>query len=203
MSSDSQVVYHYLAIGKLGRGEVVKLFLKDAGIPFEEKRYPYDDTWKETSAKLKEQGITRTGLLPAIEYKGLILNQHIPILRFLSRELGKYDGQTNHDKYLVDAVSDLYIEWRAGWVSNLKNASEEYKNNTVPTFHERLEQYYSDREGPYLLGNEVSYADFAVYMSIDNDTRTKSLPSKIPDVLLKLKEEFERRPNIAEYIKQE
>lgn len=75
MSSDSSVVYHYLAIGKLGRGEVVKLFLKDAGLPFEEKRYPYDDTWKETSEKLQSQGITPTGLLPSIEYKGLVLSQ--------------------------------------------------------------------------------------------------------------------------------
>lgn len=49
--------------------------MKDAGIPFEEKRYAYDDTWKETSEKLKTQGITRTGRLPAIEYKGQILNQ--------------------------------------------------------------------------------------------------------------------------------
>ncbi|CEI62384.1 unnamed protein product [Fusarium venenatum] len=207
MSSDSSVVYHYLAIGKLGRGEVVKLFLTDAGIPFEEKRYPFDDTWKETSEKLKSQGITRTGQLPAVEYKGLVLNQaylqHIPILRFLSRELGKYDGQTSQDKYLVDAMADIYIEWRSGWASNLSNASEDYKNKTVPKYYDLLEKYYSEREGPYLLGDEVSYADFAVYMSIDNDTRTKTIPSKIPDVLLKLKEAFENRPNIAEYIKQE
>lgn len=104
MSSDS-VVYHYLAIGKLGRGEVVKwvyianinanlgdqrsldwpfdrLFLKDAGIDFEEKRYKYPDTWPETSEKLKQQGITRTGSLPSLEYKGLILTQvYKPILQ--------------------------------------------------------------------------------------------------------------------------
>ncbi|KAL4732022.1 hypothetical protein ACLX1H_001027 [Fusarium chlamydosporum] len=176
MSSDSPVIYHYLAIGKLGRGEVVKLFMKDAGIPFEEKRYAYDDTWKETSEKLKTQGITRTGRLPAIEYKGQILNQHIAILRFLSRELGEYDGKTNHDKYLADAVADIYTEWRAAWVSNLNNASESYKNTTVPDYHDLLDKYYSDREGPYLLGDEISYADFAVYMSLDNDTRTKSIP---------------------------
>ncbi|RGP81241.1 glutathione s-transferase p 10 [Fusarium longipes] len=204
MSSSSSVVYHYLAIGKLGRGEVVKLFLKDAGIPFQENRYPFDDTWKETSERLKSQGITRTGQLPVVEYNNMKLSQqHIPILRFLSRELGKYDGQTSEDKYLVDAVADIYIEWRAGWASNLSNASEDYKNKTVPKYYELLEKYYSDREGPYLLGDEVSYADFAVYMSIDNDTRTKTIPSKIPDVLLKLKETFEKRPNIAEYIKQE
>lgn len=38
--------------------------------------------------------------------------QHIPILRYLSRELGAYDGTTNWEKYLVDAVSDIYVDWR-------------------------------------------------------------------------------------------
>lgn len=61
-------------------------------------------------------------------------------------------------------------------MSNLSNASEDYKNKTVPKYHDVLEKYYSEREGPYLLGDEVSYADFAVYMSIDNDTRTKTIP---------------------------
>ncbi|KAH7224263.1 uncharacterized protein BKA55DRAFT_584351 [Fusarium redolens] len=202
MPSDS-VVYHYLAIGKLGRGEVLKLFLKDAGIDFKELRYTYPDTWPETSEKLKQQGITRTGSLPSLEYKGLILTQHIPILRFLARDLGKYDGQTNEDKYLVDAVADIYIDWRSQWVANLSGATDEYKNKFLPKYYDLIAQYYSDREGPYLLGNEVSYTDFAIYQSIDNDTRTKTIPSKIPDVLLKFKEVFEARPNIAEYIKSE
>ncbi|KAF4342491.1 tol [Fusarium beomiforme] len=203
MSSGSPVVYHYLAIGKLGRGEVLKLFLKDAGIDFEEKRYTYPDTWPETSKKLKEQGITRTGTLPSLEYKGQILIQHIPILRYLSRDLGKYDGKTNEDKYLVDAVADIYIDWRFQWVASLKGPTVEYKEEFLPKYYDLIGQYYSDREGPYLLGNEISYTDFAIYQSIDNDTRTKTLPSKIPDVLLKLKEAIEARPNIAEYIKSE
>lgn len=38
--------------------------------------------------------------------------QHVPILRYLSRELGAYDGDSSFDKYVVDAVSDLYIDWR-------------------------------------------------------------------------------------------
>lgn len=42
----------------------------------------------------------------------LIEEQHIPILRYLSRELNAYDGDTSYEKYLVDAVSDIYIDWR-------------------------------------------------------------------------------------------
>lgn len=51
------------------------LFLKDAGIEYRESRYPMNATWAENSAKLKQQGISRTGKVPVLEYKGVILSQ--------------------------------------------------------------------------------------------------------------------------------
>ncbi|KAJ6011975.1 hypothetical protein N7499_013056 [Penicillium canescens] len=202
MTTKNMAVYHYLDIGRLGRGEVVKLFMKDAGINFKEVRYAYDKTWPKISKILQEQGITRTGKVPALEYQGLILTQHIPILRYLARDLGSYDGETNQEKYAVDAVSDIYIDWRSKWVANLSNKTDQYKDEVVPTYYSILGQYYSDNEGPYLLGDKVTYADFAVYQSIDNDERTGTLPSSLPQPLLKLREAMEQRPNIAEYIKE-
>ncbi|KAJ5590222.1 glutathione S-transferase [Penicillium hetheringtonii] len=192
-------VYHYLDIGRLGRGEVVNLFLKDAGIKYEKSLYPWDATWPQQSNK---RGVTRTGKLPALEYKGKILTQHIPILRYLARELGSYDGETNWDKYVVDAVSDIYVDWRAKWVANLSEKKPEYKDQIAPEYYNLVAQYYSATPGPYLLGDKVTYVDFAVYQSIDNDRRTGTLPSTLPESLLKFKSEFETRPNIAEYIKQ-
>lgn len=127
--------------------------------------------------------------------------QHIPILRYLSRDLGAYDGNTNWEKYLVDAVADIYIDWRvrvqriqipslsalevrkpylhniqSQWVANLKGAMESYKKEYVPGYYDLVAQYYSDVEGPYLLGDKITYADFAIYQSIDNDTRTGTIP---------------------------
>ncbi|KGO76967.1 Glutathione S-transferase/chloride channel, C-terminal [Penicillium italicum] len=199
-------VYHYLDIGRLGRGEVVNLFLKDAGLDYKEVRYPYDNTWPETSKKLRQSGLTRTGQLPALEYGGSVITQgdtqHIPILRYLSRELGAYDGTTNWEKYLVDAVADIYIDWRSQWVANLKAASESYKKESAPAYYNLLAQYYSDVEGPYLLGDKITYADFAVYQSIDNDTRTGTIPDTLPPALTKLVEAFEARPNVSAFIEQ-
>ncbi|KAH7217497.1 hypothetical protein BKA60DRAFT_491673 [Fusarium oxysporum] len=202
MSASDSVVYHYLAIGKLGRGEVVKLFMIDAGIKFEERLYARDTTWPETKEKLKKQGLTRTGQLPSVEYKGKVLTGHVPILRYLSRELGAYDGTTNDDKYLVDLVSDIYVDWRVQWVANLKGLNPDYKEKDAPPYYELLGQYYAEREGPYLLGDTVSYADFAVYVSLDNDIRTKTLPETLPESIVKFRNAFEARPNIAAYIKQ-
>ncbi|KAK1148529.1 hypothetical protein N8T08_009535 [Aspergillus melleus] len=195
-------VYHYFDLGRLGRGEVVKLFLMDAGIEVKEVRYPYDETWAENSKKLQQQGITRTRKLPALEHQGMILTQHIPILRFFARELGRYDGRTNAEKFVVDAVSDIYIDWRSRWVANLTGKSDTYKNEVAPEYYNLLDQYYRDQAGPYLLGDSVTYADFAVYQSIDNDERTGTLPSCLPESLVRFKEAFEQRPNVAAYLKE-
>ncbi|KAJ4329319.1 hypothetical protein N0V84_000214 [Fusarium piperis] len=195
-------VYHYLDIGRLGRGEVVNLFLKDAGIEFSEVRYPYDDTWPAASEKLRQKGITRTGKVPALEYNGLILTQHIPILRYLARELGQYDGETSVDKYLVDAAADVYIDWRSNWVPQLKGVTKEFTNEFLPWYYGIITQYYAEREGPYLLGNKITYVDFAVYQSLDNDQRIGANPPKLSGPLLKLKEAIEARPKIAAYLKE-
>jgi hypothetical protein len=49
--------------------------MKDAGIEFKQVLYPYDHTWPKISQVLQQQGTTRTGQLPAVEYQGMILIQ--------------------------------------------------------------------------------------------------------------------------------
>lgn len=114
---------------------MISLFFKDAGIAFQDERYKYDDTWAATSKELQTRGLTKTGKVPVLEYNGEILTQvnshlylqlcrisliyyqHISILRFLSRELGSYDGETTLDKHLVDTVADIYNDWRVKFSS--------------------------------------------------------------------------------------
>lgn len=47
-----------------------------------------------------------TGSLPYIELNEKLLTQSYPVLRYLARELGKYDGKTSEEKYFAD-VSQL------------------------------------------------------------------------------------------------
>lgn len=49
--------------------------MKDAGIDFKEVLYANDHTWPKISQVLQQQGTTRTGKVPALEYQGLILTQ--------------------------------------------------------------------------------------------------------------------------------
>ncbi|TQW00952.1 glutathione S-transferase [Cordyceps javanica] len=197
--ANATATLHYLDIGSLGRGEVVRLFLKDAGIDFKDVRYKYDDTWPATSKKLQQDGISLTGKVPALEYKGAI---HVPTLRFLARDLGSYDGETSLEKYEVDHVADLYIDWRAEWVAQLSAKTDKYKNETVPEFYRLVAAHYAKNNGPYLLGSRITYADFAVFQAIDNDAKIGTLPAELPEAIVKFKAAFEARPRIAAYLKE-
>ncbi|KPM41717.1 hypothetical protein AK830_g4821 [Neonectria ditissima] len=194
-------ILHYFELGRLGRGEVLRLFLRDAEIKFEDIRYPYEGPWEAKTGALAKQGTTVTKQLPAFEYGGKILTQHIPTLRYLARDLGRYDGETSDEKFIVDAVADVYIDWRFQWVTQLDKVTDEYKNKFVIKYYDVLDHYYSQSNGPFLLGDKVTYADFAVYQSIDNDERIKTLPEKLPASIEKFRKAFEARPNIAGYIR--
>lgn len=65
-------------------------------------------------------------------------------------------------------------------MQNLKSFTQEYKNEIAPSYYKVLGSYYSEGKGPYLLGEKISYVDFAVYQSIDNDQRIGSLPVGYP-----------------------
>ncbi|VUC35464.1 unnamed protein product [Clonostachys rosea] len=224
MSSQSTVpVFHYLELGRLGRGEVLNLFLKDAGVDFKEIRYPYDETWPAQSKKLQKEGITKTGLLPALEYKGSIYTQardsYIPssstftsnFIASISLLCASLRGSSAVTMVKQAKKNILWMLWQistltgvyvAQWVAALKGVTNEYKNEFLPKYYAQIAQYYSQNKGPYLLGDKITYVDFAVYQSIDNDLRIGSLPlpSKLPDELVQLIETINRRPNIAQYL---
>lgn len=111
-------------------------------------------------------------------------------------------------------------------MQNIKGVSEEYKNKTAPAFYKCMEEYYPyASSGPYLLGNTITYADFAVYQAIDNDIRIGAItkvcnlfPAKdlkagtpnldtfnrfqdsLPNSMIALKEAMEARPRVADYL---
>lgn len=82
-----------------------RLFLVDAGLPFQDIRYPYDDSWATTASKLLENGISRTGKVPGLEYNDNKLSQvcfdrlravtsdlHIPAYTYLALSISR-DGR--------------------------------------------------------------------------------------------------------------
>lgn len=77
--------------------------------------------------------------------------------------------------YLVISVCILILR-QSQWVASLRGATDEYKNKVVPEYYDLVAKYYSENAGPYLLGDKITYVDFAVYQSYDNEKRTGTLP---------------------------
>ncbi|KAH8124755.1 hypothetical protein ACSS6W_007602 [Trichoderma asperelloides] len=194
----STVTLHYFGLGSLGRGEIIRLFLHELNIDYEDVLYTYDETWPSVN---KVKDVSLTGTLPVLEIDDQRLYQHLAILRYLSRRAGAYDGETNHEKYLVDAVSDIYNDWRTGFVAQLTAKSPDYQATHVDKFYRLFTDFYSrDTSGPYLLGNKPTYVDFAVFQALDNDECIGCAPSPLSEPLTKLKEAILARPNVKSYL---
>ncbi|KAI9264263.1 glutathione S-transferase [Phascolomyces articulosus] len=180
-----------------GRGENIKLLLEDAGVPHEYCLHPFSD-WPKIRDEWIHNGYL-TGTLPALETKdGKKYFHTVPILCFLSKQLGKYYGKNAYEEHIVDVVADTTNDFYDSFVQNNYLQPENRENhlkNDVPTHIDRLERFYGVNSGPYLLGFEISFADFQVYHVIRDEQLTE-----LPPHLTILVNTFEERPNIKKYL---
>ncbi|KAI7857746.1 glutathione S-transferase [Circinella umbellata] len=200
MTLTSHVKLTYFNFGTLGIGEPIKLLLQDSGTSHEYIRVEMDE-WPKGKTEFIEKGLI-FGTLPFVELDGKYLGGCIPLMRLLSKKLGgKYQGSTDEEEYLVDMVADFCIDWR-GDVNRAmfsKDMREKYITEQKAQHQERFERAYGLNDGPYLLGQNISYADFVVYHNLVNDgQRTQGL-EQYPN-LAKFIKAFEERPNLKEYV---
>ncbi|KAL8283290.1 hypothetical protein RQP46_005700 [Phenoliferia psychrophenolica] len=127
---------YYFDFASKGRGEVLRLFFEDSGIAFKDHRWsspfckdkimkvynqrPSDSrSFEERNKEMddaKRANVNPVGSLPYLDLNGKIFTQSYPLLRYLSGKLGKYDGKTAEEKYFVDIICDLVIDWRTKFV---------------------------------------------------------------------------------------
>lgn len=62
------------------------------------------------------------------------------------------------------------------WGTQLTNKTTKYMDETAPEYYRLVAGYYALHDGPYLLGDRVTYADFVIYQSLHNDIKTGTLP---------------------------
>ena len=98
-------IIHYLDFASRGRGQVVRLLFEDAGIAYEDVRYPDEELPEAKKTILGKLNPAST--LPILELNGKVLTQSYALLRHFSRILNQYDGKTEDEKYWVDAMCDL------------------------------------------------------------------------------------------------
>ncbi|TGO22979.1 hypothetical protein BPAE_0148g00090 [Botrytis paeoniae] len=202
---------HYFDFQSRGRGQVVRLLLIDAGAAFKDIRYTFEE-WPEHKRNGKVAEINPTGNIPVVEMPdGKILTQSYAILRHWSRLLGAYDGKNKDEKYWADAICDVVVDWRALFISAFfsDNQKEDYPKhqqgdrkkylNAIETHLKRSEL---SKKGPFIIGNEITYADMALYQLLHDESLTKDGRKGLKEYprLVQLVDAVENRPNIKKFL---
>ncbi|KAI9358706.1 glutathione S-transferase [Pilaira anomala] len=186
----------------MGRGENIRLLLEDAGVDFEYIRFT-PEQWTEEKQKLLTQNV-REPTVPYMFIDGKYYGKNMPLLRVLSRKLGKYDGENEDEVHLLDAYTDMINDWGTKWGNAyFHNHTEEnmktYKEVTCPAIFKTWDAIISDSNGPFLLGERISYADFVLFHMLEDDPTVKITVETHPN-LYNFMEAFKNRPNMRKYL---
>lgn len=149
----------------------------------------------------------REPTMPFIVAGGKHYAKTMPLMRMISKKLGKYEGANDEENHLLDVYSDMVTDWGNKWalavfVLGGGEALEKHGREDVPKLYKTWNDVLSDApNGPYLLGDRVSYADFALYHILEDDKSSDLLTTKADDYprIHAFMKEMESRPKLSKY----
>jgi len=149
-----------------GKGDMLRIALRQAGQEFEDVRYT-QDTWKDAKAS----GKFEFGQIPAVELpNGQVYAQSNSILRYIGRKFGFY----SEDPYTawrmdstLDSVSDIQNAfYKCAFEQDAekkKAALENFFGNVFPGWAGAMEKrIVANTSRQFFVGDKVSIADFAL-----------------------------------------
>ncbi|KAI9366620.1 glutathione S-transferase, partial [Pilaira anomala] len=198
-------LYYYVAIKgnpALGRGEHIRLLLEDAGVNYEYVRYTHEQ-WKEEKQKFLAQKVPEP-TIPYMTIDGKYYSKTMPLMRLLSRKLNLYNGENEDEVYMLDYYMDMINDWlhRWGYVTFINPTEEEtktYKEKTCPETFKTWENILSEKKGPFLFDERISYVDFVLFHMLEDDANDKVCNETYPH-LFKFVEAITNRPNLKKYL---
>lgn len=192
-----------------GGGEAIRLIFAQAGVEYEDVRFPSPtaDQWREFKPK------TPFGVLPVLEVDGKLFGGSRPIARYLGQQLGLaggddeatlvldgavdaiYDAHTNYIRRLL--FEDIGGEGRAALM-------KEVEEKILPRYYGGLNELAAANSCPdgWFYGPKVTYADLIFACMV---TFTTSVYPNVLDqypALKKLKTSVENLPNIAKWLRE-
>lgn len=186
-----------------GRAEPARLVFAAASQNFEDIRYEAAD-WPSHKAEMP------LGQIPVLEVDGVKLPQSLAIARFLAKQF-QLAGKDNFEQAIVDAVldtiGDLCDEY--GPIREEPDAVKQ-QADMKKFFKEGLPKHLTNLEtlvkvygngGPFFVGNHLTLADLVQYTMVEYLLEFDS-NLFINHPLLKCnREEVEKQPKIAAYLK--
>ncbi|KAI7892886.1 glutathione S-transferase [Mucor mucedo] len=198
-----KITLYYFNVGDRvtnARGENVKLLLEDAGLNHNYIRLPRGEVWAAKKAQLIDEGFL-SPTLPYIEIGDKKYGKAIPIMQYISAKLGnKYHGSDAEEDHYLAYVAEVTTEWyeclRTSFFGTDQD-KEHHTKNITPHYIDLFEKFYAKHNGPYVLGDNITYPDFLIYHLLDDDLALCRLAGS-PN-LQKFVETFGNRPNIKKY----
>ena len=157
-------VYKLSYFNLRARAEVARLLFAVAGKEYEDYRIDRTNEWPSLKSS------TPLGNVPLLTVNGKVIPQSRAIERYLAREFGLY-GKNNWENTMCDvvieAINDVRPEVRTYFLEKDESRKIELSKHlaevTLPKFTNFIETTLKDNGGQYLVGNELSLADLAVF----------------------------------------
>ena len=187
-----------------GRAETSRLIFAAAGEKYEDLRIERAD-WPTHKLTMP------LGQIPVLEYNGTVLPQSLSIARFLAKQF-HLAGKDNLEQAKVDAVVDTISDSFAQFVPARFEANEAKKAEMMKKFLgedlpktlqnlETLAKHYGNG-GPFFVGIGLTWADLLFYDVGQSFLEASGDALKNFPWLVKNRQEVEKQPRIAQYLKQ-
>jgi len=182
-----------------GRAEPIRFTFAQAGVPFEEVLIPGLE-WQ----KCKEQ--MPFGQIPVLEVDGKQLSQSAAILRYLGSQHG-LEADNAWDRAVGDELATSWVDM-LGPIGGVVNESDPVaKKQKLDEFIEeflkaRLQffnEHFSKSKSGFVVGNKVTWCDFAIYGSLAMVKDFYHVPFTGYDHLEKFMKKIESLPKIKQW----
>ncbi|KAI1755461.1 putative glutathione S-transferase family protein [Xylaria castorea] len=221
MAATYELIYYG---GVPGRGENIRLVLEEAGASYTDTAtLPFEKSREAVTTVLEGiQGNPPYFAPPTFRHGDLIISQTSNILMYLGPKLG-LAGSDENDKYRVNALALTALDGLCNEVHDCHHpiVVEMYWEDQKEESHRRSKEWIKHRlpkhlgywekalksaEGPWLLGNKLTYADLVLFQCLDGTlfafpkAMKQAKESGKYDQVFQLWEAVKARPNIAAYL---
>lgn len=187
-----------------GRAELTRTIFKQAGVDFEDFRFP-DNTW---ASEYKAQ--SPFGVAPWLEVteNGVVtkIGGSMNIARFVAERVG-LAGANDVENAVLAGIADCYLDCAQAGMKGLFVEDETEKAKQMEQFRNDCSKWFEKFESMinddgWLYGNKLTWVDIAVGSGVHflSGPYTNAIFEKYPKLLALSKRVLEQ-PNIAEWVK--
>jgi len=185
-----------------GRAEVARLIMEELGITYTDTKVNRDDM-----KVLKTTGDLAFGQVPLLKHGSLKLVQSNSIIRYLGRKNNRYGSSAEeraHIDVALDGAEDIRLRYlNLIYAEKLNDAAKtKHLEEVAKPWLGFMEAMLAKNDGGkgFLVGNQISIADFSVYEELDKTSRIfPDILSQYP-LLKGFKQRIELIPRIAAYL---